>query len=61
MCDTTTFEQAKLSYLQQYPDVKDAGIDPWVHYTNFVVKGKERRIWNGPGPTKYSKPLGAPI
>lgn len=45
---TLTFEQASAAYLQDYPDVKAAGMDPWKHYT---LHGKsEGRVWRGATP-----------
>jgi uncharacterized protein (TIGR02145 family) len=37
-------ESARLKYLQDNPDVKNAKMDPWVHYTTFGQK--EGRKWS---------------
>jgi hypothetical protein len=55
-----TYEQARQQYLKEYPDVRNAGVDPWDH---FVHDGKrEGRQWRGAGkpPAPQPKPVPPP-
>ncbi len=40
-----TYDQARTRYLEDNPDVARAGMDPWVHYTQFGAN--EGRVWPG--------------
>jgi len=40
-----TYDQARTRYLEDNPDVARAGMDPWVHYTQFGQN--EGRVWPG--------------
>jgi hypothetical protein len=49
-----TYEQARQQYLKEYPDIKNAGVDPWDHY---VINGKrEGRQWRGKGKPPAPRP-----
>jgi hypothetical protein len=47
-----TCDEARASYLRNHKDVAQAGVDPWLHYADRVLKQKggkkERRVWMGP-------------
>jgi hypothetical protein len=47
-----TCNEARAQYLKDYPKVKEAGLDAWTHFTNYVLSkpcsDKEMRVWKGP-------------
>jgi hypothetical protein len=47
-----TCNDARTQYLKDYPDVKKAGVDAWIHYNQAVLakpcSDKEIRVWKGP-------------
>ena len=59
--DQVSFDQARDRYLSDYEDIKRAGVNPWEHYMQHIVRGNERRLWNGNSPnTPASTPQPQP-